>query len=148
MSFAEQVLLGPVPQFQHEGLDQPIQFHFESEGTRQFLRVYPLIWDALLYGGIAVLDELDSTIHPALLPEILRWFQDPKENPNDAQLWISGHSASLLEDLSKEEIFFAEKDQRGRTKVYSLKDIEGVRRVDNFYQKYLGGVYGAVPRIG
>lgn len=148
MSFAEMVIVGPVPQFQHEGLEQPIQFHFESEGTRQFLRVYPLIWDALLYGGIAVLDELDSTIHPALLPEILRWFQDPKENPNSAQLWMSGHSASLLEDLCKEEIFFTEKDQQGRTKIYGLKDIDGVRRVDNFYQKYLGGVYGAVPRIG
>jgi hypothetical protein len=61
---------------------------------------------------------------------------------------MSGHSASLLEDLCKEEIFFAEKDQQGRTKVYGLKDIESVRRVDNFYQKYLGGVYGAVPRIG
>ena len=148
MSFAEMVLVGPVLQFHHEGLEQPIQFHFESEGTRQFLRVYPLIWDALLYGGIAVLDELDSTIHPALLPEIFRWFQDPKENPNNAQLWMSGHSASLLEELKKEEIFFTEKDQQGRTKVYGLKDIEGVRRVDNFYQKYLGGVYGAVPRIG
>ncbi|MDR3753164.1 MAG: AAA family ATPase [Terracidiphilus sp.] len=148
MSFAKMAFVGPVPQFQHEGLEQPIQFHFESEGTRQFLRVYPLIWDALLYGGIAVLDELDSTIHPAFLPEILRWFQDPEENPNNAQLWMSGHSASLLEDLCKEEIFFAEKDQQGRTRVYGLKDIEGVRRVDNFYQKYLGGVYGAVPRIG
>jgi hypothetical protein len=148
MSFAEMVLVGPVLQFKHEGLNQPIQFHFESEGTRQFLRVYPLIWEALLFGGIAVLDELDSTIHPALLPEILRWFQDPKENLNNAQLWMSGHSASLLEDLYKEEIFFAEKDQQGRTNIYGLKDIEGVRRVDNFYQKYLGGVYGAVPRIG
>lgn len=148
MSLAEKVFGGPVLQFHHEGLEQPIQFHFESEGTRQFLRVYPLIWDALLFGGIAVLDELDSTIHPALLPEILRWFHDPKENPHNAQLWMSGHSASLLEDLCKEEIFFAEKDQQGRTKIYGLKDIEGVRRVDNFYQKYLGGVYGAVPRIG
>jgi uncharacterized protein len=147
-SFAEMVLLGPVLQFQHEGLEQPIQFHFESEGTRQFLRVYPLIWDALLFGGIAVLDELDSTIHPALLPEILRWFQDPNQNPHNAQLWMSGHNASLLEDLCKEEIFFAEKDQQGRTKIHGLKDIESVRRVDNFYQKYLGGVYGAVPRIG
>jgi predicted ATPase len=83
-----------------------------------------------------------------LLPEILRWFHDPAENPHNAQLWFSGHSASLLEELQKEEIFFTEKDQQGRTSVYGLKDIESVRRSDNFYQKYLGGVYGAVPRIG
>jgi hypothetical protein len=147
MSFAE-TILGPEPQFQHTGLDQPILFLFESEGTRQFLRVYPYIWEALQYGGIAVVDEIDSTIHPMLLPEILRWFYDPEINKNQAQLWISGHSASLLEELKKEEIFFTEKDEQGRTRVYGLKDIEAVRRVDNFYQKYLGGVYGAVPRIG
>ena len=93
-------------------------------------------------------DEIDSTVHPMLLPEILRWFYDPVINLHQAQLWISGHSASLLEDLQKEEIFFTEKDQQGRTKIFGLKDIEGVRRVDNFYQKYLGGVYGAVPSIG
>jgi predicted ATPase len=99
-------------------------------------------------GGIAVIDEMDSAIHPSLLPEILRWFHDPKDNPLNAQLWFSGHSASLLEELKKEEIFFTEKDQQGRTRIYGLADIESVRRSDNFYQKYLGGVYGAVPRIG
>ena len=136
------------PAFVHQGLERTLSLNFESEGTRQFFRIYPNIWQALQVGGIAVVDEMDSTIHPMILPVILRWFHNLETNPHQAQLWMSGHSASLLEDLCKEEIFFAEKDQLGRTKVYGLKDIESVRRVDNFYQKYLGGVYGAVPRIG
>ena len=139
---------GPLPAFVHAGLDRLIPYLYESEGTRQFFNVYPFIWSALGTGGIAVLDELDSTIHPMLLPEILRWFYDSETNKYGAQLWFSGHSASLLEELKKEEVFFTEKDEQGRTKIYGLKDIDGVRRVDNFYQKYLGGVYGAVPRIG
>lgn len=139
---------GPVAVITHHGLDRPLAFWMESQGTRDFIKVFPYIVDALSTGGIAVIDELDSTIHPMLLPEILRWFHDPVENPHNAQLWFSGHSASLLEELQKEEIFFTEKDQQGRTSVYGLKDIESVRRSDNFYQKYLGGVYGAVPRIG
>jgi uncharacterized protein len=134
--------------FKHEGLDFPIIFPAQSEGTKQFLKVFPLIKEALLVGGVAVIDELDSTIHPMLLPEILRWFYDKETNPHNAQLWFSGQSASLLEELQKEEVFFTEKDQQGRTKIYGLGDIESVRRSDNFYQKYLGGVYGAVPRIG
>jgi hypothetical protein len=136
------------PLFEHLGLNRPLLFLFESEGTRQFLRVYPHIWEALQRGGVALLDEIDSTIHPMLLPEILRWFYDPETNKHQAQLWMSGQSASLLEELKKEEIFFTEKDQQGRTRIYGLGDIESVRRSDNFYQKYLGGVYGAVPRIG
>jgi len=139
---------GPVIVLLHNGLNRPLGLPLESHGTRQFIKVFPHIKEALLTGGIAVLDELDSTIHPMLLPEILRWFHDPKENPHNAQLWFSGHSASLLEDLQKEEIFFTQKDSQGRTSIYGLKDIESVRRSDNFYQKYLGGVYGAVPRIG
>jgi hypothetical protein len=134
--------------FAHKGLDFPLLFQSESEGTKSFVKIFPLIKEALIVGGTAVVDELDSTIHPNLLPEILRWFYDKETNPHNAQLWVSGQSATLLEGLHKEEIFFTEKNENGRTRIYGLKDIEGVRRVDNFYQKYLGGVYGAVPRIG
>jgi hypothetical protein len=58
-------------------------------------------------------------------------------------------SASLLENLKKkEEIVFCEKDNGGQTKVYGLTDIKGVRTIAIFRKEYLGGVYGAVPRIG
>lgn len=134
--------------FAHKGLDFPLIFQSESEGTKSFVKMFPLVKEALIDGGVAVVDEMDSAIHPNLLPEILRWFYDKETNPHNAQLWISGQSASLLEDLQKEEIFFTQKDDLGRTQIYGLKDIEGVRRIDNFYQKYLGGVYGAVPRLG
>jgi uncharacterized protein len=143
-----QTPLGIQPQFHHLGLKHPLLLPFESEGTRQFLRVYPHLWEALRNGGIALIDEFDSAIHASLLPELLRWFYDPSTNKHQAQLWFSGHSASILEELEKEEAFFTEKDTTGRTKITGLRDIEGVRRVDNFYQKYMGGVYGAVPRIG
>ena len=60
----------------------------------------------------------------------------------------SCHNVSLLEDLSKDEVVFCEKDSQGKTDIYSLNDIRAVRRDDNFYKKYRGGVYGAVPRLG
>jgi hypothetical protein len=115
---------------------------------RQFLKLYPKLLDALTRGGLAIIDELDSSMHPMLLPEILRWFHDPEHNPHDAQLWMSCHHASLLEDLSKDELVFCEKDRRGRTTVYSLNDVKAVRRDDNYYKKYMGGVFGAVPQLG
>ena len=95
-----------------------------------------------------MLDELDAAIHPMILPEIVRWFHDPVRNPHNAQLWTTCHNVSLLEDLTKEEVFFCEKDPAGRTRVYGLRDIQDVRRTDNLYRKYLGGVFGAVPHIG
>jgi len=134
--------------FQHEELSSPIPLIFESHGTRQFLKLFPQISIALETGGVVIIDELDAAIHSMILPEIVSWFHDSVRNPHNAQLWISCHNVSLLEDLSKDEIVFCEKDRRGRTEIYSLNDIKGVRRDDNYYRKYLGGVFGAVPRIG
>lgn len=139
---------GPVALYQHEGLSGPLMAHAESHGTRLFVAIFPLIARALENGGIAVIDELDLAIHPLALPEIIRWFHDPERNPHDAQLWMSCQNASLLEGLSKEEVLFCDKDYRGRTSIYALNDVHAVRRDDNYYRKYLSGVYGAVPRLG
>jgi predicted ATPase len=139
---------GPVFLFEHRGLDYQLPLHLESHGTRQFLRVFPAIHVALETGGIAVLDELDLAIHPLVLPEILRWFIDPRRNPHGAQIWFTCQNAAILDFLDKEEIFFCEKDGRGRSIVYGLSDVQDVRRADNFAKKYLGGRYGAVPRFG
>lgn len=140
---------GPFAMFKHEGLDFEMPWHLESGGTRAFIRLFPLLSFALANGGIALIDEFDLMIHPLVLPEILGWFYDQgSRNKHDAQLWITCHSASLLDDLAKEEIVFAEKDSEGRTSIYSLMDIKAVRRGDNLYSKYLAGAYGAVPRIG
>lgn len=139
---------GPIALFAHEGHDKLMPLVLESHGTRTFLRLYPFLLRALETGGIAVLDELDSAIHPLVLAEILRWFYDRERNPHDAQLWMTCHNASLLEDLAKEEVLFCSKSGDGQSEVYSLGDIQAVRRDDNYYRKYLGGSYGAVPQIG
>jgi predicted ATPase len=97
---------------------------------------------------VAIIDELDNSIHPLLLPEIVRWFYDPQKNPYGAQLWMTCQAASLLEELQKEEVFFCEKNLQGQSQVYALTDVQAVRRSDNLYKKYLGGVYGAVPKVG
>jgi uncharacterized protein len=144
----QQLPNGPMAYFDHEGLHQAMPWHLESHGTRTFVKYFPLLHMALQNGGVAVIDEVDISIHPLVLPEIVRWFHDEKRNPKRAQLWMTCHAASLLEDLLKEEVFFCEKDARGRSSVYGLQDIKDVRRTDNRYRKYMSGVYGAVPQIG
>ncbi len=134
--------------FQHTGLDHPVPFQAESHGTRQFVKLFPMVQYALDCGGIAIVDDIDSAIHPLLLPEVCRWFTDGAGNPRGAQLWMTCHSPSLMNELTKEGILFCEKDSRGRTSVYGLTDVEAVRRNENFYGNYMSGEYGAVPSIG
>ena len=134
--------------FHHQGLQIPMRWNAESHGTRSVLRYFPVINHALETGGVAVIDELDASIHPHVVAEIFRWFHDPERNEHDAQLWITCHNASLLDELEKEEVFICEKDRLGQARVYGLKDIKSVRRDHNLYRKYMSGVYGGVPLIG
>lgn len=139
---------GPQAVFEHYGQPGVLPMWLESQGTRRFVTIYPLLAQVLETGGIATVDEIDAAIHPQLLPEIIGWFRDPARNLRNAQLWTSCHDAPLLNRLAKEEVFFCEKDGKGRTSLYGLADIRSVRRGENHLRKYLGGVYGAVPQIG
>ena len=100
---------GPLFQFVHDNLAVPMPLYLESAGTRHFVKLFPMIAQVLSTGGVLLLDEMDASIHPMVLPEILRWFHDPQRNPANAQLWMTCHNASLLDTLVKEEILFTEK---------------------------------------
>ena len=134
--------------FEHLGLDHEINTSNESNGTYKFVRIFPVLHHALNQGGVAIVDELDTSFHPTIHPEILRWFEDPNRNPYGAQLWMSCHSVSLLDELNKEEVLICEKARDGATDIYSLKDVKGIGRDKSKMKKYLAGVYGGLPHIG
>ncbi len=139
---------GPFLMFKHSGLQVEMPWMLESHGTRAFIKIFPFLVMVLDQGGVAVIDEMEAAIHPLVLPELLRWFYDRAlRNKLDAQLWLSCHSASLLDDLTKEEIVLCEKDRQGRSRFFSLMDVK-VRRDENHYRKYLSGTYGGVPLLG
>lgn len=139
---------GMEPFFRHRGLGEQLPWMMESRGTRSFINMFPTISGAITFGRLCIIDELDSAVHPMVIEEILRWFYDSERNPKNGQIWFTCHSASLLENLNKEEVVLTEKDRQGRTTAYSLMDVKDLRRDDNLYRKYLSGVLGGVPRIG
>lgn len=139
---------GLQPMFKHSGLQVEMPWALESHGTQSFIKMFPMITLAISQGGICVIDEMDASIHPLVLPELIGWFYDSEvRNKLDAQLWFTCHSVSLMDDLTKEEIIICEKDRKGRTTAYSLMDVK-VRRDENLHRKYLSGAYGGVPKIG
>lgn len=132
----------------HEGLDDFLFFNEESQGTRSFIEIFPRLHYALETGTIAVIDEIDTDLHPLLLPELFRWFSDPKRNPKGAQLLFTAHNPGLLDHLEKEQIFFTQKSSGQASFAYGAKDIQGLRREPSLMKKYLSGELGAVPHIG
>lgn len=139
---------GLYAKFKHIGLDEFIILEEESRGTQRFIEFFPLIHHALQIGSVAIIDELDNDLHPLLVPEILRWFTDPKKNIHGAQLFFTAHNPALLDDMEKEQIFFTTKLSGHATEVYGARDIKGLRREPSLMKKYLSGELGAIPHIG
>lgn len=138
-----------MPYGQHElyGQTFDLPLYAESSGTRSAFSLLSKVLPVLEEGGLAIIDELESDLHPHMLSAFLDLFISPESNPHGAQLLFSTHSHEILNSLLKEQILLVEKDESLNTDAYRLDEVEGVRADDNFYAKYMAGAYGAVPEI-
>lgn len=120
----------------------------ESAGTKRFFEIAPGLLAALKNGGLVFIDELDASLHPVLLKELISLFRDKSSNPHGAQLVFSAHDVTLLDEgfLRRDEIWLTEKDQSGGTFLYPLSDYSP-RNDESLMAGYLVGRYGGVPVI-
>lgn len=118
----------------------------ESSGTKRLFLVLRRFFPVLMDGGIAVIDEMESDMHPHLIPTLLDLFSDPELNPKKAQLLFTCHHVEILNRLAKEQIVLVEKDANCVSRAKRLSDVPGVRREENFFSRYNAGYYGAVPQ--
>ena len=135
--------------------DRWLPLEAESEGTQQLFNVGPMLLNGLANGGVVVVDELERSLHPRLVLELLRMFHDPATNVHNAQLVFTTHDTSLLgsnhgEDaavLRRDQIWLAEKGDDGASGVYPLTDYKP-RKSENLERGYLQGRYRGVPFVG
>lgn len=124
-------------------------FDEESAGTKKLLLFGSNMLDCLSDGDVLFVDELDKGLHPKLMQAIIRIFNNPKTNPNNAQLVFTTHDASLLgADLfRRDQIWITEKDINGASSYYTIADIKGVRAEIPFEKYLLNGSFGGTPVI-
>jgi hypothetical protein len=116
----------------------------ESDGTRRLLNLIPALHNpqsAYVY----FIDEIDRSLHPMLVKEFLGFFLKSR-GCAFCQIIVTTHESNLLDQdlLRRDEIWFAEKDQTGATRLYSLLDFK-VRNDRDIRKGYLQGRFGAVP---
>ena len=124
----------------------------ESEGTRKYFYILGPVIDALEDGGILVVDELDSKLHPNLVSKIVSLFNSKEFNKKCAQLIFNTHDTNLLSSglFRRDQIWFTNKNKYGEAELYSLADFKSdeVRKTEPFEDNYINGKYGAVPFLG
>jgi uncharacterized protein len=121
-------------------------FREESLGTQRLFSFAFFIKVALRTGGLVLVDELGTNLHPKITAYIIQLFQNPKTNPKGAQLIFTSHDNTLQRNqlLRRDEIWFTEKRPDQSTDLYSLADFK-VRNDLAIDKAYLDGRFGAVP---
>lgn len=109
-----------------------------SAGTRDFYETMSVVFD-LEPGSLLVIDEIEKTLHPDLLREVLNYIV--KEF--DIQLVVSSHNTNLMKYLRPDQIFFTKKDNNDIVRVEKLSECHpNLREIHNLEKLYLGGKFG------
>ena len=131
----------------HKGKPVP-SLLFDSTGTKKIVALSSYIVEALEYGKILLIDELDSGLHFKITRSIVSMFNNDLND--SSQLIFTTHDINLLDCkklLRKEQICFMAKDEEG-VFIYSLGDftaIQGVRDTTDIVERYKKGLLGALP---
>ncbi|MDR2762906.1 MAG: ATP-binding protein [Planctomycetaceae bacterium] len=137
--------------FFHSGeKNKPVEMDFdkdESAGTRRYFALLGPLLDVLNNGCVLFIDELENSLHPLLVIELIKLFRS-EYNRKGAQLIFTTHNSILLDEtlLRRDQIWFTEKKQNGETSLYPLTDFNS-QKDEALTKGYLTGRYGAIPFI-
>ena len=140
--------------FEHQGDgSRPgrLSLERESAGTVAWLALVVPAVVALQQGGVLVVDEIDSSLHPHLVEMLIGFFADEQKNPLGSQLICTTHDSYLISPqssvkLEPEQIWLTEKGNDGASELYSLADFPRHKGA-NVAKRYLSGRYGGVPSL-
>ena len=120
----------------------------ESDGTKRLLDLLPILFrmdkkNTTIY----FVDEIDRSLHTKLTKFLLKTFMKESEGLLN-QFIFTAHDVNLinLNDFSKEEIWFIEKNNLGETTLKPFSDFETTENQD-LVKGYLNGRFGAIPVI-
>ena len=127
----------------------------ESVGTLRLVGIAPYIFNILATGGTLVMDELDASLHPMIVMNIISAFHNDEINKRNAQLIFNTHNPIYLNSqcFRRDEIKFVEKDKKSKSSmIYSLSDFKTngdkpVRNTTDYMRNYFVNRYGAIENV-
>lgn len=143
----------PILTFRHTaegGQSFDLELQEESTGTRLWIETALPALFTIFSGGVLVVDEIDSSLHPLLVRELVGLFNDKELNPSGAQLIFTSHDLTLLGNFPNPAIemdaaWLCEK----KDSLSSLKSIDEFKlpQTANAEKRYMQGAFGAVPLV-
>lgn len=124
----------------------------QSAGTTRVIEIESAIYTSIKEQAFLPVDEIEASLHPALLDYVLNEFLKVNDN-NRSQLLVTTHYDPLLDSLDvndlfgKDSVWFTEKKEDGNTELYPLTDFKGLSKLSSIRKSYKNGQFGAVPEI-
>lgn len=127
----------------------------ESVGTMRLISIMPIIVSALRKGAVLVMDEMDASLHPMIVMNLITIFHNDGVNTNGAQIIFNTHNPIYLNHslLRRDEIKFVERDKETKSSsLYALSDFRAngeasVRKTSDYMKNYFISRYGAIEDI-
>jgi len=133
----------------HTSLLGKAEFDFseESGGTKNLIGFW-LPWFMINHAdgsGILSVDELDSSLHPSIVDDLIAKHLDSGLN---TQLIFTSHDTHLMNAkvLRRDQFWITERDANGATSLFSVHDFEG-RESEDVEKRYFEGRYRGLPLI-
>ena len=128
-----------------DGYEADMDILSQSDGTVRLLTLIPAIYDALYEEKTVFIDEIENSIHPNLIYEMMLYYSSHRSN---GQMIFTTHLSKLMDQqnlLRLDEYWIARKED-GQTRMQSLSDfnIHNTIKIEN---GYLQGRYGGIPNI-
>lgn len=139
------------PQLLHRGPQNtsvPLDWDRESAGTHRLFSLIGPLLDILQQGFTVCIDEIETSMHPIMVRELLKLFFSDKENSGGAQIIFTTHNPLLLDStlMRRDQVWFTDKNDAGAIHLYPLSDYKP-RGGESLIRGYMAGRYGAVPFV-
>lgn len=140
-----------VPQLFHQGTGKSaisLDWERESAGTQRFFALIGPWLDVLEKGYTICIDELETSMHPIMVRELLKLIFSESVNTGGAQVIFTTHNPLFLDGtlLRRDQVWFTDKDDEGISHLYPLTEYQP-RQDESLIRGYMAGRYGAVPFV-
>ena len=134
-----------------DGTEARFEIHQESDGSLRVIDLLPAFIDlsAQVSHRVYVIDEIDRSLHPLLIRQLLETYLDSCSEETRTQLLLTTHNVMLMDQqlLRRDEMWAAEKDKAGVSSLFSFSEYKDVRYDKDIRKSYLQGRMGGIPRI-
>jgi AAA15 family ATPase/GTPase len=125
------------------GKRREISVRIESTGMIKLLNLFPVFLECAR-GKTVFVDDLDTGIHDLLIKGLISELKDSFKG----QFVATTHNTSLFEISDPQNTFVIRIDPDGEKTITPISRIERTQKNHNNRNRYLKGVFGAVPVMG